>query len=437
MPLLQSVRRLVLAALLLAAAAPALPGQPGAQSAAARLGFDAARLARLDTLFDRAVNDGRIAGAVALVLRDGKTVYERATGWADKEAGRRMTPDAIFRIASQSKAITSVAVLQLVEQGKLELSDPVSKWIPAFAKTTVAVRDTAAGEGRVRIVPARRAITIRDLLTHTAGISYGTDPQVATLYQERGLGPAAGWGWYTADKDEPICATMERLPGLPFVSQPGDAFVYGYNTDVLGCVVERASGMPLDRYVRSRITGPLGMRDTDFYLPPDKAARLAAVYASGDDGRVTRAPDGARGQGNYVSGPRTSFSGGAGLLSTARDYAHFLEALRLGGAIDGVRILAPHTVALMTTDQLGTVFSRDGSRGFGLGFEIIERYGSNGMASVGTFSWGGAYATTYSVDPVEGLVLVLMFQNLPNRSDVGGKFPTLVYQALVESRARR
>ena len=230
---------------------------------------------------------------------------------------------------------------------------------------------------------------------------------------------------------------MERLPELPFAAQPGDAFVYGYNTDILGCVVERASGVPLDQYVRARITGPLGMRDTDFYLPPGKGVRLAAVYASGDDGRVARAPDGPRGQGDYLNGPRRSFSGGAGLLSTARDYARFLETLRLGGAIDGVRVLAPHTVALMTTNQIGTTLARDGGLGFGLGFQTTERYGANGTASVGTFSWGGAYATTYAVDPAEGLVLVLMFQNLPNRSDVGTKFQTLVYQALVGSRARR
>ena len=426
---LAPLARRLAAALLLAAAPLALRAQPSARIN----GFDRARLARLDTLLARYVEEGRIAGAVALVLRDGKPVYERAVGWADKEAGRRMTPDAIFRIASQTKALTSVAIMQLVEEGKVALGDPVSRWIPTFARTTVGTRSDTG----LVVVPARRAITVRDLLTHTAGISYGTDAHVAARYQERGLGPAAGWGWYTADKDEPVCATMERLAALPFVAQPGESFVYGYNTDILGCVVERASGMPLDAYVRARITGPLGMRDTDFYLPPEKGARLTAVYAAGDDGRVARAAEGARGQGHYASGPRRSFSGGAGLLSTARDYGRFLEALRRGGALDGVRILAPRTVALMTTNQTGTLFARDGGRGFGLAFETVERFGASGLASVGTWGWGGAYATSYSVDPAEGLVLLLMTQTLPMRSDLGGKFPTLVYQALVEPRAAR
>jgi len=166
-----------------------------------------------------------------------KAFYEKAFGWSDKEAGRRMTTDTIFRIASQTKAITSAAVLSLVEEGKIGIKEPVGHFIPSFNKTTVAVKDGAD----VKMVPAKRQITIHDLLTHTAGISYGTDPHVAELYRPKGLGPAAGGGWYTADKDEPICDTMERLGTLPFVAQPGEAYVYGYNTDVLGCIAEKAS----------------------------------------------------------------------------------------------------------------------------------------------------------------------------------------------------
>jgi CubicO group peptidase (beta-lactamase class C family) len=380
------------------------------------------RLTRLDALLQRYVDDGRIAGAVALVLRDGKTVYDRAVGWSDKEGSRRMAPDTIFRIASQSKALTSVAALSLMEEGKLALSSPVSEFIPAFAKTTVI-------EQR-EVVPARRPITVRDLLTHTAGVSYGTDLNVAAQYAAKGLGPAAGYGWYTADKDEPICDTMERLASLPFVSQPGAAWVYGYNTDILGCVVERAAGMPLDQVIQQRITGPLGMKDTHFYLPAGQDQRLATVYGSGEDLRIVRSPDDARGQGHYVTGPRKSFSGGAGLLSTAHDYATFLEMLRNGGAQNGVRVLSPRTVALMTTNQVGTLHSTDGL-GFGLGFETTDRYGASGMASVGSFSWGGAYGTLYRVDPEEGLTFVLMIQLIPNRTDIGQKFPTLIYQALV------
>ena len=381
------------------------------------------RAARIDRLLKRYTNENRIAGAVALVLRDGKPVYEQAVGWSDKEAGRRMTMDTVFRIASQTKAITSTAVLALVEEGKIGLAEPVSDFIPTFAHTTVASKDEPG-----KAVPAKRPITIKDLLTHTAGISYGTDSRVAALYEAKGLGPAAGNGWYTADKDEPICETMERLGTLPFVAQPGEAFVYGYNTDILGCVVEKASGMPLDEFVRTRITGPLGLKDTRFYLPPAEKNRLAAVYASGDDGSIVRAADGSKGQGSYVEGPRKSFAGGAGLTSTAHDYARFLELIRNRGALGGVRILSPRTVDLMTTNQSGTLHSTEGL-GFGLGFETVDRYGASGMASVGSFGWGGAYGTLYQVDRQAHLVTVLMIQLMPNKTDIQQKFMATVYQA--------
>jgi CubicO group peptidase (beta-lactamase class C family) len=403
------------------------PVQAQAAPAAARSAFSPDRLARVDRFLQQYVDENRIAGAVALVLRDGRPVYERAVGWSDKEAGRQMATDTVFRIASQSKAITSVAVLSLVEEGKIDLGDPVSRFVPSFAKTTVSVRNGS----EVTFVPAKRPINIRDLLTHTAGISYGTERDVASQYEAKGLGPAAGFGWYTADKDEPICTTMERLGTLPFVAQPGEQFVYGYNTDILGCVVERASGMPLDEFVRTRITGPLRMKDTRFFLPPGQRERLAAVYGSGKDGRIARAPDGPKGQGDYVDGPRRSFAGGAGILSTARDYARFLEMIRNDGVLDGVRILAPRTVRLMTTNQVGTLHSSAGL-GFGLGFETTDRYGASGMESVGSFGWGGAYGTWYRVDRDARLVMVLMIQLLPNGTDFRQKFPTLVYQALVE-----
>jgi len=398
-----------------------LLASPSAQS------LSAERLARIDRFFQQYVDEARIGGAVALVLQDGKPVYERAFGWRDKEAGSKMTTDAIFRIASQTKALTSTAILSLMEEGKIGLNDPAGRFIPAFSKTTVAVQN---GQD-VQVVPARRSITIRDLLTHTAGISYGTNPSVASQYEMKGLGPAAGFGWYTADKDEPICTTMERLATLPFVSQPGEAWVYGYNTDILGCIAERVSGVPLDELIRTRITAPLGMKDTQFFLPPAQRDRLAAVYSStmANGGTIARAPDGPRGQGQYVDGPRKSFAGGAGLLSTARDYARFLEMIRNGGAIDGVRILSPRTVELMTTNQVGTLHSATGL-GFGLGFETTDRYGANGLDSAGAFGWGGAYGSVYRVDPKARLVLVLMIQMLPNASDVGTRFPTLVYQAL-------
>ena len=390
-------------------------------------GLDPARAARIGKVLQGYVDQNRIAGAVALVLRDGKPVYEQAFGWADKEAGRKMTTDTIFRIASQTKAFTSTAIMALVEEGKIGINEPVGHFIPTFTKTTVAVKD---GDG-IKIVPAKRAITIADLLTHTAGISYGTDPEVAKLYEAKGLGPAAGNGWYTADKDEPVCVTMERLGTLPFVAQPGEAFVYGYNTDILGCVVEKASGMPLDEFVRTRITAPLGLKDTRFFIPPAEAKRLAAVYATGPDGKIVRAQEGSKGQGHYVEGPRKSFAGGAGLTSTAHDYARFLEMIRRDGAIDGVRVLSPRAAQLMHTNQSGLLHSNTGL-GFGFGFETVDRYGASGMAGVGAFGWGGAYGTLYQVDPQSHTVIVFMLQLMPNGTDVQAKFMTSVYQSIVD-----
>jgi CubicO group peptidase (beta-lactamase class C family) len=223
---------------------------------------------------------------------------------------------------------------------------------------------------------------------------------------------------------------MERLGSLPFKQQPGERYVYGYNTDVLGCIVEKASGLPLDEYLRTRITGPLGMTDTYFYLPAEKAHRLAVVYGSGPGGKIVKAPEGSRGQGHYVEGPRKSFSGGAGLVSTARDYAAFLEALRNGGALGKVRILAPHTARLMTTNQVGDIKDPRGL-GFGFGFETRDKFGVNTLGSVGSWGWGGAYGSWYLVDPEERLTLVLMLQMMPNETDIREKFDIAVYQALV------
>lgn len=415
------MKRTVLLLWLLACSALTLAQAPS--------GLSQDRLARLDRAMERYVADELVAGTVSLVLRDGQVVVDRAHGWQDKEQRQPMTPDTIFRIASQTKALTSVAAMVLMEEGRLGLADPVSRYIPAFGKLIV-MQESPSGPASV---PARRTMTVRDLLTHTSGFSYGTGRDVAALYEAQGLGPAAGAGWYFADKDEPICTTIERLATLPLVSHPGESWVYGYSTDVLGCVVERASGVSLDEYLRTTIIDPLGMRDTHFYLPELKRNRLAVVYASGPDGRVVRAPEGPRGQGHYVTGPRKSFSGGAGLLSTARDYARFLEMIRNGGAIDGVRILSPRTVALLTTNQTGTLHSNTGL-GWSLAFETTERMGANGLDGVGAYGWGGAYGSVYKVDPQSRMVMVFLMQLIPNSTDIRTRWPTLVYQALTDTR---
>lgn len=393
---------------------------------AASLGFSPERLARIDTVMAGYVAEGKVAGAVALVIRDGRIAHLGSYGWADRERRVPMTEDAIFRIASMTKAVTSVATMMLVEEGRLSLNDPVSHYIPGFGETTVAVpSDTSPGASSgYSVVPARREITVRDLLTHTAGISYGTGV-LAHVYQDAGV-----YFWYFADKEEPIGESIERLATLPMAAQPGERWVYGFSTDVLGYLVERVSGMSLAEFFQRRVFDPLKMEDTHFYLPPAKAGRLAAVYSATDSG-VVRAPDEGLGQGAYVDGPRVSYSGGAGLLSTARDYARFLQMLLNGGELEGRRLLSPKTVELMTVNHVGDLY-RNGDLGFGLGFEVVTDLGRAGrLGTVGAYGWGGAYYTLYWVDPVEDLVAVFMAQLLPSGGlDLQGKFRTLVYQAL-------
>jgi len=410
----------------LAAFAPARTGVaqelPAARPESA--GLSSERLARLTSTLQAYVDEGRLPGAVALVLRDGQVAYSEAVGMRDRESGDPMRTDAIFRIASQSKALISVGIMILQEEGALLISDRVSKYIPAFDKTTVAVPREAGGYD---VVDARRPITLRDLLTHTAGIGYGGGPG-GDRWEAAGI-----TGWYFAHRDEPIRATVDRMPALPFPSQPGEAWVYGYNTDILGAVIEAASGQPLDVFLRERIFGPLDMRDTYFYLPPEKAGRLAVVYNGGAS--LERAPDGPgmTTQGQYVEGPRKSFSGGAGLLSTARDYGRFLQMLLNGGELGGKRMLSPTSVDLMTRNHSGDLFPAPG-QGFGLGFEVREDVGAAGEpGSVGEFGWGGAYHSTYWVDPVEDLVVVYFTQVIPAPGlDDHAKLRALVYASIME-----
>jgi CubicO group peptidase (beta-lactamase class C family) len=384
------------------------------------VGMSSARLLRIGETMRRYVDDGKIAGAVTLVARDGRLVQLEAYGKADVEKGAPMQKDSIFRIASMSKALTSVAVMLLLEDGRLLLGDPASKYLPAFKSTLVA--DAAAGT-----VAAKRAITLRELLTHTAGIGYGGAARAQ--YQAAGFDER-----YFADKPEPIGHWIEKLASLPFDAQPGERYVYGYGTDILGAVVERASGMSLDEFLKARLLRPLKMTDTHFFLPQDKRGRFTTVYAAREAGGIERAPDRGRSQGAYLDGPRACFSGGAGLLSTASDYARFLQMLLNGGELDGVRLLSPKTVELMTSNHAGGLYN-EGRFGFGLGFEITEHVGRSGRpGSVGEFGWGGAYFTQFWADPQERLLAVFMAQLLPSRGlDLQGKFRALVYQAIETS----
>jgi CubicO group peptidase (beta-lactamase class C family) len=389
------------------------------------LGLSAERLERLGAALEDYAEREQVAGSVTLVLRHGKVAYFDAVGHRDAASKAPMREDTIFRIASQTKAIVSTAAMILQEEGKLLISDPVGKYIPEFAETTVAV-EKDAGDG-YEIVPADRAVTIRDLLTHTSGFDYG-DGLAKDRWEAAGI-----TGYYFSDRDEPIGETVARMSALPAVAQPGEEWVYGYSTDILGAVLEKASGQPLDELLADRLFEPLGMQDTYFYLPEGKRDRLATLYAL-KGGKIARAQeDGWNGQGAFIDGPRKSFSGGAGLLSTATDYARFLQMILNEGELDGVRVLSPKTVALMSVNHLDEAEFAPGE-GFGLGFSVLEDLGLRGRpGSVGELGWGGAYHTSYWIDPAEELVVVYMTQLLPAGDlDDHGKLRALVYQAIVD-----
>jgi len=391
------------------------------------VGMSSERLEYLTQTFQDYIDENELPGATILVARKGKTAYFEAFGKNDLENTVPMTKTSIFRIASQTKAIVSTGIMMLQEKGKLLITDPVGKYIPAFMETTVAV---SKDDGSYDIVPANRPIRIRDLLTHTSGVSYG-EGIASDLWEEANI-----QGWYFADRDEPILATVTRMADLPFESQPGEQFVYGYNTDILGALIEVVSGKALDVFLKENILDPLEMTDTHFYLPKDKKERLAVVYSSTEDG-LERAPNpgGMVGQGAYVDGPRKSFSGGAGLLSTSMDYAKFLQMMLNKGTFNGKRILSPKTVELMTVNHLGdATFPWSGGTGFGLGFSVVEDLGDRGLpGSVGEYGWGGAYHSSYWVDPKEELVVVYFTQLIPAGDiDDHGKLRALIYQALVD-----
>lgn len=389
------------------------------------VGLSADRLARLTDALQDYVDDGKLAGGVALVARRGRVAYLNAFGKRDVASGSAMGEDAIFRIASQTKAIVSTGVMLLQEEGKLLISDPVGRYLTEFASTDVAVTREGGGYD---VVAARGQVTIRQLLTHTSGVSYGSGP-ASDRWESAGI-----QGWYFADRDEPVGNTIARVAALPFDAHPGEQWIYGYNTDILGALIEAVSGLPLDEFLQARVLGPLGMVDTHFYLPAAKHDRLATVYSAADGG-IERAPEPGHmvGQGAYVDGPRKSFSGGAGLLSTATDYARFLQMMLNGGELEGTRLLSRKTVELMTTNHLTDQSFRAG-QGFGLGFSIVENVGARGLpGSTGEFGWGGAYHSTYWVDPTEELVVVYLTQLIPAGGlDDHGRLRSLIYQAIVD-----
>ncbi|WP_335966132.1 serine hydrolase domain-containing protein [Galbibacter sp. PAP.153] len=391
------------------------------------VGISSNRLTYLTKTFNDFVKDDALPGSVLLVARHGKIAYYKAFGKKDIEKNVPMKKTDMFRIASQTKAIVSVGIMMLQEQGKLSITDEVGKYIPEFKKTTVAV---AKEDGSYNVVAAKRAITLRDLLTHTSGIGYGNGI-AADKWKEAGI-----QGWYFADRKEPILETVKKMGNLPFDAQPGEQFVYGYSIDILGAIIEVVSGETLNDFLHTNILGPLKMNDTYFYLPKDKKDRLAVVYSPSGNG-LEKAPNpgGMVGQGAYVDGPRTSYSGGAGLVSTASDYARFLQMMLNKGTLNGARILSRKSVELMTVNHLRNVkFPWADGTGFGLGFTVVEDLGARGtMGSVGEYGWGGAYHSTYWVDPKEDMVVVYLTQVIPTKTmEDHEKLHSLIYQALEE-----
>ena len=391
------------------------------------VGFSTERLKRLDEKFNSYVAENKMAGSVILVERKGKIAYYSAFGFRDKESNSKMDVGSMFRIASQTKAIVSTAIMILQEEGKLLIQDPLSRFIPEFKNSKVAIRKEGGGYD---IVPANREITLRDLLTHTSGIGYGNGV-AADLWKSAGI-----QGWYFAHRNEPVLETVKRMATLPMDAQPGEAFVYGYSTDILGAVVEKASGMPLDQFLKQKIFDPLGMRDTHFFVPKEKSKRLATVYAPIEGQPLKPSPtEGTMdAQGHYVEGPKKNFSGGAGLVSTAKDYYLFLKMLSNGGELQGKRVLSSRTVDLMTVDHLHEDVKYGDGLGFGLGFEVVEDPGQRGRpGSVGEFRWGGAYGSTYWVDPAEELIVVYFTQLRPSSIVTDqAMLRVLIYQALVD-----
>ncbi len=391
-------------------------------------GFSTERLQRLDREMNEWAKKEWMNGGVALIIRNGKVAYYKAAGENDLDTKSALQKDAIFRIASQTKAITSVAMMMLFEEGKFQLDDAVSKYIPAFKKQQVLDKFEAA-DTTYTTVPAKSEITIRQLFTHTSGLGYAQigSKEANAIYAKSKL--TAGIGV----QDDKLLDAMNRLAKLPLMHQPGEKFTYGLNSDLLGCLVEVISGMSLNDFFRTKIFQPLGMNDTYFFIPKEKAARLVNLYREDSTGHLVKA------EGNMLNGPTVSnypllnstyYSGGAGLSSTIYDYGIFLQMLLNNGVYNGKRLLSRNSVRLMTMNQIGDLSL--GKDKFGLGFQVVTEAGSSRTpAQQGTFSWGGAFATSYWVDPKEKMVL-LFYRQLQGTThgDVVEKFRALVYGAI-------
>jgi CubicO group peptidase (beta-lactamase class C family) len=394
------------------------------------VGLSSERLERISKAVQKDIDDKRIPGAVTLVMRHGQVAWFRAQGMQDREAAKPMRPNSIFRICSMSKPITSVAVMMLYEEGRFMLEDPVSKYLPEFKNPKVIVK--AGGGGEPYTIPATREITIRDLLRHTSGLTYNWNADLGPLYEKANV--AHGLLPY----DDTIGDSVERLAKLPLLFNPGERWEYSLSVDVLGRLVEVASGMSFDQFLHTRIFDPLGMKDTYFFPPENKLDRLATAYTYYPDKGLSRFPDTPIAEGSFTysadypyRGARKLFSGGAGLTSTAADYARFCQMMLEGGKLGNVRLLSRKSVELMTHDQLGKI-SSDQAFGLGFGIDGVKSPLSE-LGTPGSYNWGGFFYTAFSVDPKEQMIVIFMGQLHPTGDlELDRQVHELAYQAIID-----
>lgn len=395
---------------------------------AAEAGMSWERLGKIDRMLKQAVEAGQIPGGVALIARNGKIVYHEAFGEADAQSGTPFNKDAIFRIASQTKAITATAVLMLWEEGRFRLDDPISDYIPAFKETGVMESFNEA-DSSFTVKALEKPITIRHLLTHTSGIGYGMidgDDRFRKSFVKAGIIDA-----FTA---EPVTLeeNIPKLARMPLHHPPGEKWTYSEGLDVLGYFIEIVSGMPFDQFLKTRIFDPLGMKDTWFYLPESLGGRLVPVQFRDEDGAWKRFTTEVFEIDYPITGARSYFAGGAGLSSTAKDYATFLQMYLNKGAYNGVRILSSTTVEMALSNQIGDLWA-GGPKNFGLPFAIVNQDGvaQGGEGGLGTFDWGGYFNTQYFADPGEQLIGILMKQTQGAQEDeTGWKFRQMVFSAI-------
>jgi CubicO group peptidase (beta-lactamase class C family) len=399
------------------------------EGGAESVGMSAERLKRIDAMLQKSIDQNEIPGAVAIICRNGKIVYQKAFGSADNTAGRAMKTDDIFRIASMSKAVTSTAVMMLWEEGLFQLDDPISKYIPEFKNPTL-LDSLNKTDTTWTTKPAGKEITIRHLLTHTSGLGYGVidgDVRFKMMYKKAGIVDL-----FTTESVK-IGDNIKKLAKLPLHNVPGEKYVYSEGLDVMGYFIEVISGMPFDVYLKTHIFDPLSMSDTYFYLPDAKANRLVKIQTKTDN-KWTSFVDNFYDPDYPIKGAKTFFSGGAGLSSTAKDYATFLQMYLNNGELNGKRLLSRKTIEFMMMNQVGDLLGGDKSdQNYGLAFGLLTEKGvaKGGAGSVGSFTWGGYFNTNYFADPKEKIIGVIMkqTQRIDDKNN-SGKFRAMVMQAV-------